>query len=449
MIRLEKYPDCALLSFQEERVLPWIANNRGLASNVNAAISSGMVVDRALLQQCLQAACNAYDALRTRFRKIEDGSFRRHVLPGSECLFELTELHSALPQNDPALVQQVSTFCDKPISIEDEIWFRALLVHTVDGASIIVLSMPHIVSDAVSIRMLIANVWEDYACLAEGKPMKNRTPCFSLRDFAGSQRAWAATPDFGRKLDELADLVTTGIVRIRSANQEKYAEPPSPSRPSFSVKRRLPPEHCVALEALAQRTQTGLPTVLIACTVLAIAKLFHRQEFCFRLPVTNRVLPGSHDMVGFLSNDVPIFVSIDEGQDVLSFIKSINRNALLMTMRFGAMPWSVLTERLLASPVLQSGRNPFDDYLINAFPVIENPAPGDGYEAYHFPMSTAAFTNNDLKVWLQRNEGRITVTLKVGIEQQELAEQHYAPVVLGVFADVARHADDRIGACLA
>lgn len=117
-------------------------------------------------------------------------------------------------------------------------------------------------------------------------------------------------------------------------------------------------------------------------------------------------------------------------------------------MRFGAVPWAVLRERLLDLPVLRSGRNPFEDYLINVFPALDNLGTADGLCAQPFPMQISGFTSNDLKVWMQTVNGRVILSLRVGIEQKAVAEHHYMPAFLRVFTQMVNHPDDSIGSLL-
>lgn len=440
MLRLIHHPEFDGLSFQEERALPWIFASGGLSSNVNAAIAFEEALDAGLLMQCLAALAHRHEAIRTRFVADAGGTIRRCVLPPEEAVVSLTEETLGSHPDDPAVQSAAAGFCNRPFTPADPHWLRALHVRTGTGASVLALSMPHIVSDAVSMRLLIAELWRRYADLARGRSHAGRAQRFQLRDFAGSQRAWAATPDYSSRFDWLVEHMAAGIAAIRAAESPHRADAPLPARHSVAVRERLAPALCDALARLARDTQAGLLNTLLAGAMIAIARIFGRH-FCFRMPFANRMLTGSEDIIGFLANDLPFFVSIDSSHEVGAFVRHVHKTGFSL-MRFGAVPWSELAARMQTHAIMAAGRNPFDDYVINIFPpaddLVADEDPHGRWRARNYPMSLAGFTTNVLKVWMHTVNGQTGLILRVGEEQQELAARTYMPAFLHVFETMAR-----------
>ncbi|MEC5388218.1 condensation domain-containing protein [Uliginosibacterium sp. H3] len=443
MLRLEHHDDCRLLSFQEEQAVRWLMNSHGRASNVNAAISFAGEISPLLLLQCVEAACKTYDGPRTRFRPDAQGRLVRHIMPIDACPIEFIVLQHGDAIGDPAVSAEVAAFCDKPFAFEYENWLRVLLIHTREGSSVIAMSMPHVIADATSIRLMISSVWRDYGLLAQGAKPVPRQPRYKLVDFVASQRAWAATPDFSARLHRLIDCTTSGIAQARRELPSGYASSALQVRPSIAVSQKLPQALCDGLHRISRQTQTSLHTVLMSGAMLALSSLFQRRHLCIRLPFSNRAHQGADDIVGFLANDVPMPFAIEEGQDCRSLIRRVQRDTFSM-MRFGAVPWAVVKAHIQEASI----RNPFEDYLINVFPALDDIAAEGPYRARPFPMRFAGFTSNDLKVWMQTVNGQVGLSLRVGAEDRQRAEELYMPEVIRVISAMVEWPDECVGRIL-
>ncbi|MEC5400212.1 condensation domain-containing protein [Uliginosibacterium sp. H1] len=439
MLKLTPHPVCTQLSFQEERALPWLLDESGLSSNVNAAIAYDARIDEAWLRHCLEAAAARHEGVRTRFVPTGGTAFQRLVRPADIPNTTLsTRLLDAMP-GDAAVDEALSGFCNRAFRASDEHWLRGLLLHLADGSSVFAISMPHIASDAVSMRLLIRGIWQDYAALARNRPLRATAPRWTLRDFVGSQRTWADTDDFRSKFDALAGQVVHGIGQMHASapGHEHRALPP---RHSVAIRHRFHPALSDALAALARDSRAGLFNVLMAGACLALARVFGQRQLCLRMPFSNRVVAGSDEIVGFLANDVPLFVNIDEGTHAAQFLRHVQQGSL-STMRFGAIPWSLLDTHLRTHPVMAGG-NPFDVYLVNVFPpaddLLVDDDPEGRFRARFQPMPLTGFTRNVLKIWLHSVNGQIGLILRVGAEQEEVASQHWLPAFLDVFGRLAR-----------
>ncbi|MDQ8023203.1 MAG: condensation domain-containing protein [Moraxellaceae bacterium] len=452
-MKLSPHPDCLLLSFQEERALPWILDRSGLSSNVNAAVSCAGHLDAARLQRCLDAAAQRHDAIRTRFETDPGGGFRRVLIPDAHAATHLTTLVLGDTPTDPVVERCLADFCNRAFHIEDPHWLRAILLHTGDGSSVLALCMPHIVSDAVSMRMLITQLWRDHAALARGRPLPDLATRWQLRDFAGSQRAWGASPEFGAQLDALTAQTLHGIEEMRAARSASLLRdlrPPAASH-SVAIRQQLSPALSEGLARLARDTRAGMFNTLTAGASLALARLFQLRHLCLRMPFSNRALAGTEHIVGFLANDVPLFIRVDEAESTRAFIRHVQQGSLWM-MRSGALPWSLLNARLQADPVLATDGNPFDDFLVNIFPpaddLLVEDDPAGVYRARKHPLSLSGFTTNILKIWMHTANHQTGLILRVAEGQQALATDIYLPAFLQVFEAMVLAPDRPVGELL-
>ncbi len=114
-------------------------------------------LDAALLELALSTVVNHHDALRLRYRQVDEGWVQEHAaLDGNDGLLWQTHLDD---------VAQLPAYCNevqRSLNLSDGPLLRAALLHLADGTQRLLLVIHHLVVDGVSWRILLEDLQSAY-----------------------------------------------------------------------------------------------------------------------------------------------------------------------------------------------------------------------------------------------------------------------------------------------
>ncbi|MFB7122158.1 non-ribosomal peptide synthase/polyketide synthase [Kitasatospora sp. NPDC056273] len=156
-------------------------------------------VDPRALRRALAALWAHHDALRSRFTRSEDGTWRQHCAPAEEAAPELLEVHGHGAE------EAVTAAAHASFRPADGPLLTARLFRG-DGArpDRLLLAVHHLVVDGVSWRVLLEDLETAYRQAVEGRPLRLPARTSSVREWARRLAAHTAAGGFDGQRDHWA-----------------------------------------------------------------------------------------------------------------------------------------------------------------------------------------------------------------------------------------------------
>ncbi|MFF2119417.1 non-ribosomal peptide synthase/polyketide synthase [Kitasatospora sp. NPDC058184] len=156
-------------------------------------------VDPRALRRALAALWAHHDALRSRFTRAEDGTWRQHCAPAEEAAPELLEVHGHGAEEAVTAAAHASFRpADGPL--------LTVRLFQGDGArpDRLLLAVHHLVVDGVSWRVLLEDLETAYRQAVEGRPLRLPARTSSVREWARRLAAHTAAGGFDGQRDHWA-----------------------------------------------------------------------------------------------------------------------------------------------------------------------------------------------------------------------------------------------------
>ena len=285
----------ARLSFAQQRL--WVLSKIDPAStayHLCGGLRLQGTLDVSALRHALAVLVGRHAALRTVFRTNEAGEAEQCVQPTADIVLEVVD-HAASHG-------AIRRLCDTPFDLERGPLMRVALCQRAANDAELVVVMHHIVSDAVSTQVILADLSRAYRAHVAGRVEALPPPDIDYADFAAWQRDWLKDGEQARQLGywrtQLGDAhpvlsLQTDRPRLASAGYHAAAH-------VFAV----PPALLAQLRQRAQAADSTLFSVLLA----AFHALLHRYAdlpvIRTGVPFANRNRAETAGVVGFFINTV-------------------------------------------------------------------------------------------------------------------------------------------------
>ncbi|MEU2387424.1 amino acid adenylation domain-containing protein [Streptomyces sp. NPDC012461] len=293
----------APLSFAQERM--WLVEQLRPGSpmlNVGVAVRTTGPLDRAALDRALDALTTRHEALRLRIDRGPDGALRQWAVD-----HQRTTARVLASDGDDTTARLLRDALAEPFDLATEAPARWLLVEeppAPDGRvrQVVALVIHHVVADAWSLRLLLDELFRDYAAGARQPSGGHR---LSVLDHGTWQRRHLDRPAVARRdlahwQERLADLPE----RLRLAFDHPPAE--AVSYRGARLTRRLSDEAVERLLALGREAgATPFMTVLALYQGL-MSRLSGQDDVVVGTPIANRDQSGTEDLVGCLLNTLAL-----------------------------------------------------------------------------------------------------------------------------------------------
>ncbi|GGP99436.1 hypothetical protein GCM10010249_17020 [Streptomyces roseolilacinus] len=295
----------APLAFAQERM--WLVEQLRPGSpmlNIGVAVRLRGDLDRAALDRALRALTERHEALRLRIGRGRDGQLRQQAAPHRQVL-----LRDLAADGEEATARLLREALADPFDLATEAPARWLLVEEASGRDgrpdhVLALVIHHVVADAWSIRLLLDELFSDYAAAVAGRDLPSE-PRLSTLDYGAWQRRHLDRPAVTRR-----DLAYW---------RERLADPPERLRLAFDhppaqavtyrgarLTRRLSGEAVQALLAVGREAgATPFMTVLALYQGL-MSRLSGQDDVIVGTPIANRDQSGTEGLVGCLLNTLAL-----------------------------------------------------------------------------------------------------------------------------------------------
>jgi natural product biosynthesis luciferase-like monooxygenase protein/amino acid adenylation domain-containing protein/FkbM family methyltransferase len=341
------------LSFAQERL--WFLTQLDADSatyHIPAALRLQGALDIAALEQSLTALVERHESLRTTFR-MEGGRPAQIVQPAEPQRVRLIDLGASVPAARQAELERLARDeSDARFDLLNGPLHRATLVRLAPDEAVLLLTLHHIIADAWSIELLIAEFGALYAGFAGGSPAALPPQTIQYADFAMWQR---------RRLQGALLEQQLGYWRTQLAHVAPLELPLDHPRPLVQTFRgatysfSLPDDLAGRLKDLGRRHHATLFMTMLAAFKALLARWSGQQDIAVGSPATNRDRAEFEGVFGFFLNMLVLRTEVDPEWSFRTLLERVRETALA-AYAHQDMPFEKLVEEL--RPDRDLSRNP-------------------------------------------------------------------------------------------
>ncbi len=347
----------AVSSAQKRLFILYELDKDSLAYNMPSAFRLEGVFDHWRIHNVFCKLIDRHESLRTGFLTIE-GQPVQKIYAEVEFIIE--------DYSGMKLSEAMEKFT-RPFKLDSAPLLRAGFIKEAEDSHCLLLDMHHIISDGVSIEILL----RDFLSLYNGEELASLP--LQYKDYAEWQ---VGNTEYRQLLEE----------------QKKYwinefsTMPPILNLPFDFTRSRikqskgdcqkiiLPADLSQKLYDLSRRENLTLFTLTFAIYNILIFKLTNQSTFVVGTPVTLRTNPDLENIAGIFINMLPVKINIDANTSFIEYVKEL-ANKIIESIDNKEYPFEDLVEEILTQR--DTSRNPIFD-LTFAFdqqnaPTIENP----------------------------------------------------------------------------
>jgi amino acid adenylation domain-containing protein len=348
------------LSFAQQRMWFLAQQMQGVSRANHVCLSVRLTgrLDRWALRQALDRIVARHEALRTTFEEI-NGDPRQWIIPADESRFRLVEedLCEAMdPQNelDHLVKQEFFTSFD----LKNDPLIRGRLIREGEESHVLLITMHHIVSDGLSMGVLIKELSVLYRAYMRGEEDPLPELKIQYGDYAIWQRKWMEG-DALREHTKYWEETLAGAPPLLELPTD-YARPAVQDYTGGWVGFDLDEKLTRGLRELSKRHGMTLYMTLLAGWGALLARLSGQDDIVIGTPVANRDRVEIEGLIGFFVNTLALRLDISGSPKVDEFLERVKRQSLA-AQQHQDMPFEQVVEiarpvRTLAhSPLLQTG----------------------------------------------------------------------------------------------
>lgn len=363
-------------------------------------------LDAAALERSLRTVVERHEALRTRFESV-GGHPVQIVDPGADVPLPVVPLDGLPEEEREARARElVVSQLQRPFDLSRGPLLRALLIRLRQDRHLFLLSFHHIVADAWSAGLLIAEVAAGYAAFLQGEPPRLPELPVQYVDFA----CWQQERLQGEGLERLMDYWRERLAGI-PARLELPTDHPRAAvqRPTHQVLRaEIPSARLADLRALARREDTTLFAVLLTAFYALLHRWTGLTDLFVGAPMLNRAQPAVQRLIGCFGNILVLRADL-AGDPTLRELLVRVRATIQGAFDHEELPFNTLLRELAlerspgSTPLLQAM---FNLQTAGAWPDVH--LPGLSIERIELEIGTV----HDLDFLLVEREDHIEVAMR-------------------------------------
>ncbi|HYP53657.1 MAG TPA: MupA/Atu3671 family FMN-dependent luciferase-like monooxygenase, partial [Pyrinomonadaceae bacterium] len=392
------------LSFGQQRL--WFIDqfDRGNALyNVPMAIRLSGDLNVAALEQSLNEIVRRHEILRTTYRE-SSGRPVQVISPTLTLALPLSDLSNLdAAERDREARRITDEEAKRPFDLAAGPVLRARLLRLSRTEHVVLVTTHHIVNDAWTKNIFVAEVAEIYKAFAAERPSPLAELPIQYADYAAWQRGWLQ----GAALQAQVDYWKT---RLGGAPPllELPTDRPRPKVQSFkgaSLKTSLPRALGEGLQELSRRERVTLFMTLLAAFQTALMRATGREDVVVGTNVANRGRVETESLIGFFVNHLVMRTSL-EGDPTFRELLARVREMSLEAYAHQDLPFDQLVKAL--NPKRNPGYHPLFQVLL----VLQN-APAEKVELPGLTLSPVEQADEmaqfDLALFVEETADGLTV----------------------------------------
>jgi len=311
------------------------------AYNLPIALQLTGALDPVALRSALLAIIRRHESLRTTFAVV-DGTVRQFVSPEIDPPWAQWDL-----SGDPDLERRArhiaADHASQPFDLARGPLLRAGLVRLAPDRHLLLINIHHIVSDLVSLGVLLNELDIGYADGALGRPPSLSSLPIQYRDFAAWQNRLLAAAEVQRHRRYWLDQLAGPLPPLELPAD--FVRPPLKSY-ACSVRRiHLDAELTAQLRQLGLRHGMTLFMVLVATVKLLLFRYTGQQDIIVGCPLAGRDHPDLAGQIGCFVNTVALRDRLDADDSFVELLDRV-RQTMLDAYEHQVYPFDLLVEEL-------------------------------------------------------------------------------------------------------
>ena len=318
---------CAPASWAQQRL--WFIDqleNGSAAYNTGVAVRLRGALNPEAVRTALTTLIQRHEVLRTTFQAVGGDPVQR-IAERGEFSLEIVDLRHCAPKDREAQVRlhKIEESRGKfDLSTGPLIRGRLLRLH--DDEHILVVMMHHIISDAWSKGVLIAEFSKLYRSYSAGGDSSLDELPIQYADYAQWQREWLQGAELERQLSYWRErmagaspLLQLPTDRLRPAVQTYRGD-------SLSIV--LDADLCARVRVLAQRHEVTLFMFLCGTWSVLLSRLSGQDDVVIGTPIANRHKPELEGLIGFFVNTLALRFGVRDDLTMTSLLAQIKEVTL-------------------------------------------------------------------------------------------------------------------------
>ena len=350
---------CAVpLSYQQE--MYWAAERRRtigyrlVADNRHVANTYGGIRVRGafhvdVLQRSLNEVLRRHASLRTRLQTTADGRTVQIVTDADTVPVECIDVSRSRRSRSQASAERAAAMEAARAALGAFDYAAGLLVraHVIkvsDDDSIVVFVVPHIVSDSVSVQVLIDEVLTLYAHFLHGRPTPLPEPEWQYADFVGWQRDWVRR-EIAPRADEYVTRHLVGARPMRVPLDTNTCDEAATDADAAEIRFVLDERGIAAVHALSKWQRVTPFVVMLSAFDALLARWSGHTDVLLLAPFAARPTPPTQKVIGLFSNLCPLRADVSGDPPFADLLEQVQRS-LLEAMDYRCVPHAVVSEML-------------------------------------------------------------------------------------------------------
>ncbi|RZT39145.1 non-ribosomal peptide synthetase [Cupriavidus agavae] len=360
----------APLSFSQQRLWFLLQYEPGsTAYNQTRAFVLRGALDRTVLAAALRAVVARHPALRTRFvaNAATPGALPRQVVEAAP-VFALAE--AALAPGIEALHARIDAEAARPFDLAEAPMLRATLLTRGADDHVLLLSLHHIVSDAVSNAVIARDLSTAYGQALAGDTAQLPAPAGSFAAHARRQHERLASGALDAQRDWWRRLLGSHVPALQLPTDRPHGA--QPERTARRVDAPLPATLANALRAFCTAQRCTPFVALLAAWQAVLGRYAGQDDFAVGVPHAGRDGHGLDDVVGFFANTHVYRSRVTPGMTGRRLCEALRADAL-GALGHADLPFEVLLDGMQVPR--DAGRTPLFQVMFNLRTVANAAAP--------------------------------------------------------------------------
>jgi amino acid adenylation domain-containing protein len=350
------------LSFGQQRQwFLWQLDPSSTAYHIKHALRLSGELDIQALRAGFDGLIGRHASLRTTFHPGEDGSAEQIIQPALQLDITHFDLrHVPFPERETLASNETQRVVAAPFDLTRGPLFRVALIRIAEQENILVMVMHHIISDGVSMQILVDELAAHYLAHVQGKAAHFEALPIQYSDYAIWQRRWLDAGEKERQLaywrDYLGDVHP--ILAVPADHPRKPIAHYQAARHGFDLPT-------VLVEGLRRTAQDRGATLFMALLAGFYALLYRhtgQQDIRVGVPTANRNRVETAGLIGFFVN-TQVLRSEIHGRMALADLLDQVREAAIDAQAYQDLPFEQLVEAL--QPERSLSHSPLFQVTIN------------------------------------------------------------------------------------
>ncbi|NEQ85414.1 MAG: non-ribosomal peptide synthetase, partial [Moorea sp. SIO2I5] len=275
------------------------------------------------MEQAIQKIVERHEALRT---SISSEEVLQEVLPSVDIQVPLIDFSNSLASDrESRITEWLEEEIQKPFNLSQAPLFQIYILKLEEKLHWLLLKIHHIISDGLSIEIILKEIAAFYSAQCEGKVCQLEPP-MQFREYVEWQEKMNQTEEMAARESYWLDKFSGSIPVL-----DLPSDRPRPQIMGYKGDRQTPKLDISMVEQLKRVSKQhgcSLFMTLLATYKILVSKLTNESDIVIGTATSGRALEGSKNLIGYCANLLPIKSNIDDYCTFSEFLIRMRSNLL-------------------------------------------------------------------------------------------------------------------------